>query len=300
MANLEEAFERMFRNIIRISEENQSLTENLPNYNFNLGKLKTAADDLQVGTHNQKFNARSVIKYKRQLKNKLIAFIVENALKLTSYAKLTGNQQLLIETKTKTIGFKNLIDDSLSDRARIIYNLAEPIIAELESSDISATTQKIFLTAINDYHEAYASPDLAALLRKRANENIAILLEQGYGYVADMAAAVEIIRFKEPDFYLGFKAAQKVTVKGKIRFSVKGKTIDTNNKPISMVKVTVTLDGEEILVKKTSTRGVFYIKLLATGTYLFSFKKSGYFEQTIVVNVNYGEITKVTALLAAA
>ena len=67
-----------------------------------------------------------------------------------------------------------------------------------------------------------------------------------------------------------------------------------------MVKVTVTLDGEEILVKKTSTRGVFYIKLLATGTYLFSFKKSGYFEQTIVVNVNYGEITKVTALLAAA
>jgi len=66
-----------------------------------------------------------------------------------------------------------------------------------------------------------------------------------------------------------------------------------------MVKVTVTLDGEEILVTKTSTRGVFNIKLMATGNYLFSFKKSGYSDQTVVVNVNYGEITKVTVILAA-
>jgi len=300
MANLEEAFERMFRNIIRISEGNRALTENLPDYNFNLGKLKTTADDLQIGTHNQKFDAKSVIKYKRQLRDNLITLGVENIRKLTNYAKLTENQKLLIETNITTIGFKNLIDDSLTDCARIIYNLAEPIIAQLESYDISATTQKVFLTAINNYHKAFTSPDLAEILRKRATENIAILLEAGYGYVADMAAAVEIIRFKEPIFFLGFKAAQKITIKGKVRLSVKGKTIDANNKPISMVKVTVTLDGKEILVKKTSTRGVFYIKLMATGTYLFSFKKSGYSDQTIVVNVNYGEIAKVTAMLAAA
>ena len=300
MANLEEAFERMFRNIIRISEENQALTGNLPDYNFNLGKLKITVDDLQVGTHNQKFDAKSVVKYKRQKRNNLIALVAENIHNLTSYAKLTGNQQLLIETNTKTIGFKNLIDDSLTDGARIIYNLIEPIIAQLERYDISAITQKAFLTSINDYHEAISSPDLAAILRKRATENIAILLETGYGYVADMAAAVEIIRLKEPTFFYGFKAAQKITVNGKVKLYVKGKTIDENNKPISMVKVTVTLDGEEILVTKTSMRGVFNIKLMATGTYLFSFKKSGYSDQTIVVNVNYGEIAKVTAMLAAA
>jgi len=120
MANLEEAFERMFRNIIRISEENQAITKNLPDYNFNLGKLKTTADNLQVGTHNQKFDTKSVIKYKHQLRNNLIALGVENARKLTNYAKLTGNQKLLIETNIKTIGFKNLIDDSLTDCARII------------------------------------------------------------------------------------------------------------------------------------------------------------------------------------
>ncbi|MCX6239766.1 MAG: carboxypeptidase-like regulatory domain-containing protein [Bacteroidia bacterium] len=293
MTNIQEAFDRMFRNIIGFSDENLTRTENLPNFTLNLGKLITIVSELQVAATNQKIDTKGVTKYKVQLRNQLITLGADNARKLTAYARLTWNPVLLGKVNYSESDFKKFTDDSLKDYARIVYNAAEPIVAQLADYDITVATQTAFLAAINDFRAALVSPDLVATIRKQATETIVNLLETGNDYVADMAAAVEIIRLKEPIFYLGFKTAQKVTVLGKVKLSVKGQTTDINDESIPRVTMTVTLNGGVALVKKTSAKGGFYIKSLAAGTYQFTFKKAGYSDQSVVVNVNDGEMTKV-------
>jgi len=290
----------MFRNIIGFSDENPTKTENLPNFTTNLSKLKTTVSAIEVAAQQQNADTKGVTLYKLKLRNQLISLSADNARKLATYAKLTRNSELLGKVNYSESDLRKSTDESLMNSARIIYNSAEPIIVGLTDYDIRVATQTTFLAAINDFSEALGSPDLAATLRKQATENIVALLETGNCYVTDMAAAVEIVRIKEPLFYLGFKTAQKVTILGKVKLAVKGQTTDANDIPVPRVMMTITLNGTVALAKKTSVKGGFYIRSLATGTYQFAFKKAGYADQTVTVNVNNGEMTKVMVKLVAA
>lgn len=294
MTNIQEAFDHMFRSIIGFSDENLTKTENLPDYTTNLGKLRTIVSELQVTAGKQKIETKGVTAYKLQLRNGLSALGADNARKLTAYAKLTRNKVLLAQVDYSESDFKRFTDESLKDYARNIYDCAESIVTQLTGYDITAATQTAFLAAINLYNDILTSPDLAETIRKQATETIVTLINVGNSYVADMAAAVEIVRIKEPIFYLGFKTAHKINVKGKIKLAVKVQTTDVNDEPVPKIAVTVTLNGGEVvLVKKTSAKGGIYIKSLAAGAYQFAFKKVGYVDQAVAVNVNDGEMTKV-------
>ncbi|MCX6239212.1 MAG: carboxypeptidase-like regulatory domain-containing protein [Bacteroidia bacterium] len=293
MTNLQEARDRMFRNIIGISDENPILTENLPDYTTNLGNLKTVVSELRVAAEEQKIDTKGVTRYKLQLRNQLNTLGADNARKLTAYARLTNNQELLGKANYCASDFVRSIDYSIKDYAEIIYDCAEPIIDQLARFGITAATQSEFRSAIDEYFDAMASPALVKINRIQATEKIVKLIDTGNTCVANMAAAVETIRLSEPIFYLGFKTAQKVTVRGRVKLSVKGQTFDANDEPLPRVTMTVTLNGAIVLVKKTSANGGFNIKSLPTGTYQFTFKKAGYGDQTVVVNVNDGEMTRV-------
>ena len=56
-------------------------------------------------------------------------------------------------------------------------------------------------------------------------------------------------------------------------------------------------EGQAELSKTTAAKGGFNIKSIAAGTNNVSFKKVGYAEQVITVNVNDGEITVVEVKL---
>ena len=154
----------------------------------------------------------------------MITLGADTARKLTSFAKLTNNPILLGNVNLTETDFKRFSDESLKDYAQIIYNAAEPIVSELTNYDITADTQAVLLSAINIYNEVLASPNLAETIKKQATEKLALLFIECEGYVVNMAVAVEIVRLKEPIFYLGFKTAQKITVRGKVKLSLKGHT----------------------------------------------------------------------------
>ena len=297
MTNYQEARDRMYRKIIGISSENAGIIRNLPDYINNLGKLENIISEIESAARDQKIDTKGVTKYKLQLRNLLILLAADNARKLTSFAKLTNNQILLGQVNYTESDFKRYSDDAIKDHARIIYNCAEPIIDQLTSYDISTDTQTAFLIAINNYTEALGSPDLAGTIRKQATEKLVRLFSEGNQVVDKMAAAVEVVRIKEPVFYLGFKTAQKLNVKGITTLSVKGHTKDANGQTLSGVTITVTLNGTIVLVKKTAEKGGFYIRSLAAGTYAFTFKKTGLAEQTTNVVVNSGEMTRLKVIM---
>lgn len=300
MTKSQEARERMFRNIIGISDENKGIIENLPNYLANLAILKTIVIDLGVATREQKIDTKGVRKYKLELRTLLMVLGADNARKLTSYAKLTNNTVLLGQVDYTDTDFKRFTDEALKDYAQLIYECAEPIVAELANYDINPDTQSAFLNAINNYTEVLVSPNITETIRKQATKKMALLLAAGDVCISNLAAAVEVVRLKEPIFYLGFKTAQKLIVNGKTKLAVKGHTTDTSGNPLAHVKITVFLKGTVVMVKKTAAKGGFYISSLAGGTYQFTFKKAGLADQTIDVVVNDGELTKIKVIMAKA
>ena len=297
MNTTQEARDRMYRRIIGFSDANLAIIANLPEYATNLVKLKAIVKAIQDAAEEQKTDTKGISKYKLQAKNLLVKLSADNARKLTSFAKLTQNPVLLGQVNFTESDFKRFSDDSLKDYAQLIYNCAEPIVAQLENYDITMDSQDTFSGAIADYNEVLVSPDLAGTIKKQATEKLVRLLSEGDQVVDNMAAAVEVVRLKEPVFYLGFKTAQKITVRGRVSLSLKGQTVDVNGLPMPGVIFTATLNGVVVLTKKTSKKGGFNLKSLAAGTYAFTFKKAGFAEQTITVVVNAGELTKLKVIM---
>lgn len=300
MTKTQEARERMFRYIIGISDENMGIIENLPNFLANLALLKTIVLDLGVVAKEQKIDTQGVRKYKLEQRKLLMVLGADNARKLASYAKLTNNTVLLGKVDYTDTDFKRFTDEALKDYAQIIYDSAEPIVSQLANYDITADTQLAFLNAINKYYEALVSPNLAETIRKQATEKMVLLLAAGDVCIANLAAAVEVVRLKEPIFYLGFKTAQKLSVKGKTKMAVKGQTTDASGNPLAHVKITILLNGTVVMVKKTAAKGWFYISSLAQETYQFTFKKTGLVDQTIDVIVIDGELTRIKIIMVKA
>lgn len=297
MNTTQEARDRRYRRIIGFSDGNLAIIVNLPEYSTNLVKLKAIVKAIQEAAEEQKTDIKGISKYKLQAKNLLIKLSADNARKLTSFAKLTQNPVLLGQVNFTETDFKRFSDDSLKDYAQLIYNCAEPIVSQLENYNISTDSQATFSGAIADYNEVLVSPDLAGTIKKQATEKLVRLLIEGDQVVDNMAAAVEVVRLKEPVFYLGFKTAQKTTVRGRVSLSVKGQTVDVNGQPMPGVIFTATLNGVVVLTKKTSKKGGFNLKSLAAGAYAFTFKKAGFTEQTITVVVNAGELTKLKVIM---
>jgi len=293
----QEAHYRMFRNVISYSNENAAITENLPEYNVNLGRLKTIAKTIEGISEEQKTNIKGITKFKLQAKNSLMTLGADHARKLTSYAKLTNNPILLSKVNYTASDFKRFSDESLKDYAQIIYNCAEPIVTQLTNYDITTDSLDEFLGAIHNYNEVFVSPDLAETIKKQATKKLIRHFREGAGCVDNMAAAVEIVRLKEPIFYLGFKTAQKITVRGRVSLSLKGITVDIDGQPVAGIIFKATLNGVYVLTKKTSKKGGFYLKSLAAGTYSFTFKKAGLADQTLNVVVNDGEMTKLKVIM---
>jgi len=300
MRNFQEAHYRMYRNIISFSDENGGISGNLPEYNVNMAKLKITVTAIDAAAEEQKTDTKGITSYKLQLKNQLTTSGSDHARKLTSYAKLTHDPILLSKVNFTESDFKRFSDESLKDYSQVIYNCAVPIISQLENYDITANSLNVFSGAINDYNEVLVSPDLAETIKKQATIKLVRLFIEGDVYVDNMAAAVEIVKLKEPIFYLGFKKALKITVRGRVSFSVQGKTADINGEPVPGVTFTATLNGVVVLTRKTSKKGGFNLKSMAAGTYQFAFKKAGLADQTVNVVVNNGETAKLKVVMVNA
>ena len=311
MTNEQESRFSMYLAETGFCDSNATITTTLPNFATNVSSLKATCTQIQVIGEQQKIDKKGITQSKNQLRAQLVVLAADNARKLTAFAKFTNNQTLMAEVHYSESDFKKFADSALKDYAQIIYDRAQTNVAALTTYGITAATQTAFLSAITTYNATLATPRIGTTVTSQATKQLVTLFKAGDTALANMDAAVEIIRLSQPNFYNGYKAARKIIQTGAGSLSVKGVVTDASTgKPIKGVTVSFALDGGSMMMakastatsttpdtitKKTAKKGGFNIKSLPAGTYQVTIKKAGYTDQVITININDGEMTDFNA-----
>lgn len=310
MTNNQESHLNMQVTTAKFCDENSTAVRSLPAYSSNLQILLESNQQIQDIAGFQGTGTGGITSNKKQLRLNLNASGSDTARKLTSFAKLTDNYTLLGEVNFSESDFNKFSDIEARDKAQILHNKAQEHISELPVYGINEETQVIAQNNINSFTNVIVAPRIGIANKSQATKQIAGLFKTAATALEKMDAAVEIVKLTEPVFYDGYKSARKVIRKGTGKLAVKGLVTETGNgQPIKGVSVTFTLndttarlnaagnEGQAELSKITAAKGGFNIKSLAAGVYKASFKKMGYADQVVTVNVNDGEITVVEVKL---
>jgi len=311
MNNDQESHLNMQVIITKFCSENESAVNLLPAFSSNLQIVNVTNEQILGIAEFQGIGIGGITTNKKQLRLNLNASGSDTSRKLTSFAKLTDNYTLLGEVNFSESDFKNFSDNEVRDKSKTLYNRAQEHLPELPGYGLNEETQLILQNNTNAFNDAITAPRMSISTKSQATKQLAGLFKTAGTALEKMDAAVEIVKLTEPVFYDGYKSARKVISKGTGKLAVKGLVTETGNgQPIKGVTVTFTLngtsdqlkaasnEGHTELSKTTAAKGGFNIKSLAAGTYKVSFKKIGYAEQVVTVNVNDGEITVVDVKLS--
>jgi hypothetical protein len=311
MNNKQESHLSMQMVTAKFCDESETSLSSLPPYSSNLQILINTNQQIQEIAGYLGTGTGGITSNKKQFRLNLNASASDTARKLSSFAKLTDNYTLLGEVSFSESDFKNFTDIEARDTGQIVYNKAQEHITEVLVYGITEETQTVLQNNINSFSNVMVAPRMGITNKSQATKQMASLFKTAANALEKMDAAVEIVKLTEPVFYTGYKSARKVIDRGTGKLAVKGLVTEaSNDEPIKGVTVTFTLDGNTNLLntttnegqpelsKKTAAKGGFNIKSLTAGIYKASFKKMGYAEEVITVNVNDGELTMVEVKLS--
>jgi hypothetical protein len=290
-------------------DNNATLTATLPNFTANLTTLKSTITQIQSIGEQQKFDKTGVTESKSQLKATLITLASDNARKLKAFAKFTNNITLYAEVNFTASDFQRYSDTALKDYAQIVYDRAQANVAALGTYGITAATQTTLLNAINTYNAAIATPRVGTAVKSQATKQLVMLFDTANTAIANMDAAVEIIRLTQTNFYNGYRTARKMVSTGSSSLMVKGFVTDAQTgEPIRGVTITFSPNGEDeaqkstannlktskdeiLLTKRTAKKGGFKVKSITEGVYKVTIAKNGYKEQVVTLAITDGEMS---------
>lgn len=287
-----------------------AITTPLPNYTTNSTTFVNTIPQIQAVAEQQKISKKGVTDNKNILKENLIVTTADYARKLGVYAKFTNNATLAQEVKFTEGKLRQVADTAVKDYAQIVYDRAQPIVASLATYGITAATQTALLAAITAYNASIGKPSVSRTESSQTTKQLETLFKTAETALANMDAAVEIVRISQPAFYTGYKNARKVVETGIGSLAVKGLVTDaTTGEPVKGATLSFAFDGNngmakaaksatESVVKKTAEKGGFNIKSLPSGVYTVTIKKVGYADQVATVAVADGELTDLNIQLS--
>lgn len=287
-----------------------TITNTLPNYATNSTIFLNTIPQIQAISEQQRIDKSGLTDNKNQLKEILIINVADYSRKLGVYAKFTNNSVLAKEIKFTEGKLRMSTDTAIRDIAQIVYNKAQPLIASLANYGITAATQTILANAITAYNTSIGKPIAGRTEHKLVTQQIAKLFDTAEAALANMDAAVEIVRLTQPAFYAGYKNARKVVQTGSGSLALKGLVIDAiSGEPIKGATLSFALEGNqsfarsannavETVIKKTALKGGFNIKSLPAGIYKVMVKKVGYLDHEATVSVADGDLTEVNIKLS--
>jgi len=309
MNNQQESRLSMYIGFKEFQTPYSAITNLLPNYTTNSTVFTNTIPQIQAISEQQRIDKSGLTDNKNQLKEVLIVNVADYSRKLGVYAKFTNNMVLAKEIKFTEGKLRMSSDTAIRDIAQIVYNKAQAVLASLPSYGITAATQTTLINAIAAYNTSIGKPIAGRTERKQVTKQIANLFNTAETALANMDAAVEIIRLSQPAFYEGYKNARKVILTGSGSLTLKGLVVDAiSGEPVKGATLSFLLEGNqsiarlannavETVIKKTALKGRFNIKSLASGIYKVTVKKVGYLDHEATVAVADGELTEVNIKL---
>jgi hypothetical protein len=311
MTNQQESRLSMYLSFKDFQTQYTAITTPLPNYVANSTAFVNTITQIQAIAEQQKMSKKGVTDVKNQYKETLIVTTADYARKLGVYAKFTNNATLAQEVKFSESKLRQVADTAVKDYAQIVYDRAQTNVAALATYGITAATQTALLNAINAYNASIGKPGASRTESGKITKQLENLFKAADTALANMDAAVEIVRLTQVDFYNSYKNARKVVETGTGSLAIKGFVTDAmTGKPVKGATLSFVLDGNngmakaaksattESVVKKTAEKGGFNIKSLPSGMYTVTIKKVGYADQVATVAVADSELTDLNIQLS--
>ena len=309
MTNQEESRLSMYLTFKDFQAGYTAITNPLPNYSANSTIFLNLIPQIQSFSQLQRTSKKGAAEGKKQLRESLIVTTADYFRKLGVFAKFTNNVTLADEVKISESKLRQVADTGVRDFAQIAYDRAQTNLAALASYGITAANQTALSAAITAYNASIGKPGASRLESGKTTRQLKALLKTADAALANMDAAVEIVRLTQADFYKAYQKARKVVYIGAGSLAVKALVTDAaTGEPLKGVIVSFSLDGDASkvktanakpdLVKKTAEKGGFNIKTLPAGIYNVTLRKNGYADQVTTIAVSDGEMSELNIQLA--
>jgi hypothetical protein len=310
MTNLQECRLGMYMSFRDFQTAYTAITNPLPNYSTNSATLLSTITQIQAVAEQQKISKKGVTETKNNLRKALVSQTADYSRKMGVFARFTNNATLAQEIKFSESKLKQVSDIAVRDYAQIVYDRAQANVANLAIYGITAATQTTLQNAINAYNAVIGKPGATRTESGRITKQLETLFKTADAALANMDAAVEIVRLSQPAFYDSYKNARRIPDNNGGSLAVKGLVTDAmNGLPIKGVILEFSLEGNnglarsakqalETVIKKTAEKGGFHIKNMVSGIYTVKVKKLGYPEYITTVAVVDGELTELNIQLS--
>jgi hypothetical protein len=282
------------------------ITHPLPNFIKNEQVFDRELPEILKMAEMQRMDKTGMTAIKNQLREEVVVDVDDNSRKLGVFARFTNNTLLATEVKFTQGKLRLLGDTAVRDCAQIVHDKALPHLDLLAPYGIDAESQAAFYAKIQAFNDSIGKPIAGRTNGVMINQNLDEKFKIVNEALANMDAAVEIVRLKDPKFYAAYKNARKVVNKRGTSLCVKGKVLDAaTNDPIKGAKISFALidpatgKASDItaITKTSAERGGFYIKNLAESIYLVTVKRVGYADYSANVVVAANQLTDVKVLM---
>jgi len=278
---------RMYIALSILLKENPAILAKLPNGTKLLTALDNAIADIQANNLRQQESDAILREQLDELHKNLVNNIIATSRKMQAFADSKKSNALLKDIKFTKTDLANISDIELVQIAKKLHETVNLYLAELETYELDAETQKTLLADITIYETT--APKLDKWLRdqKEITNILRVNFKTADEIVASIDKQVEIVHDSEPEFYKKYKTTRKVDVPvdvvqlvAKITDAERGAGV-----PNATVAFTLNDSTAEPIVKQTAEKGGFQIKTIASGIYTVKIQKIGYQTQTLTITL---------------
>jgi hypothetical protein len=282
--------------------QNTAITTSLPEFGSLFTTFSDNLDKIREIREQMAADKSGITENKVQLKMDLVAKALDISKKTRAYARMNNKTELLNEVYFPEWSLKVSSDHLLIDKALLIFDKSNENISALSAYGVTQEMLNEFKSAIDNYKVTIPKRRLGMTEKIQVREQLEHLFSVNNDLLEKLDLLVDVVRLNQPKFYSSYRHNRKIvdTRNGSIALKATIKDVVTKS-GIKGVKVTfapqngqlkiLANKADQILVKKTTKKGIFMVKSLTSGTYTATVEKAGFKEQELTVTVVDGERT---------
>jgi hypothetical protein len=276
--------------------QNTAIVNTIPNLAGLITQLKTLISQIQAQSEQQIINHTGVAVAKKEARINLVGVAADVARKLSAYALMDNNDNLLKEVRISDSVLSRMADEKLKEVCQLIYDRALANVQPAAQYGVNNPLLTSLLNAIDTFNAIIPKPRLSATEKKQATTQLTKLFVDVEVILEKVDMLVDIVKSNQVIFYSGFKSARMIVDRVGRGYILKVTILDaSDNQPLKGVACKIIIEQksatskESAINKRTALKGSFYIKSMPEGTFNMSIAKSGYKSINQVLNISKNE-----------
>lgn len=254
----------------------------MPEFDSLVAELNANVAQLRANKIGQRLNRTGYKETKVDYRGIMTEQAFTIAASVCAYAVAESNNVLKMEVTYTESDFTKMRDSDIADTCKGIYDIAEPLLADLAPYGVTIDVMNDFKSAIEDYNEYIPLPRTSIITKKMHTEMIANLFASNAVLLERMDGLVKMMKFKQPVFFNNYFSSRKVIATGNRTLSLRG--FVTNELGVALEKVVVSVATTPEFKTKSTKRGFYQFKSLPAGVWPVTFKREGYISETVYLS----------------